>query len=187
MSFRRFVESSPPGERVLLLTDDAHLRNVLPKELRKLQEHVYLFHVFLKCLHVLVADLPRCPLGKQLREVYSLAVSKDVTQTQGYRESFQLLGFQSKDELSLKVARVEELLLGEVRKRSNEYRKSLEKFHAELGVYVNNLKTVGMDDEEEMEVEDHQEEGLFAGCKDRTKLRNVSITEAACKKFIVVF
>lgn len=66
LSFRKLVEASPPKERIQLLTDDTHFKEVLQKELIKLHEYLYMFHVFLKCLHVMVADLPKYPLGKQV-------------------------------------------------------------------------------------------------------------------------
>lgn len=79
------------------------------------------------------------------------------------------------DELSRKISRIEEILLTEIRRRDNDYKKILEGFHGDLAVYVNNLKTVGeVNTDEEMETEEQQrEESLFAGCKDRTNLKNV--------------
>lgn len=87
-----------------------------------------------------------------------------------------MLSFQSKDELCRKISAIEEILLTEVRKKNNEHKKLLEKFHSELAVYVNNLRAVDKDsDEEEMEVAEQNGEDLFAGCRDRTKLKNVRV------------
>lgn len=118
---------------------------------------------------------PLVKLEFQLREIYAVAVSKNIVETPEYKESFQLLGFQSRDELSRKIAQIDELLLTEIRKKNNDYKKHLEEFHKKLAVYVNNLKTVGdISDDEDMEIDEQQnEEGLFANCKDRTRLKNV--------------
>lgn len=66
LSFRKLVESSSPKERIALLTDDASFKETLQVELMKLHTYLYTFHFFLKCLHVLVTDLPKYPLGKQV-------------------------------------------------------------------------------------------------------------------------
>lgn len=85
-----------------------------------------------------------------------------------------MLSFQSKDELCRKISAIEELLLTEVRKKNNEHKKLLEQFYRELAIYVNNLRAVGKySDDEEIEVDEQNEEDIFAGCKDRTKLKNV--------------
>lgn len=66
LSFRKLVENSSPKERIALLTDDTHLKKILQIELMKLHKYLYTFHFFLKCLHIMVADLPKYPLGKQV-------------------------------------------------------------------------------------------------------------------------
>lgn len=116
-----------------------------------------------------------------------MAVASSIIQTQEYKQSYQLLGFQSKDELSIKIARMEELLLTEIRKKNNEYKQIIVAFHSELAVYVNNLKTVGddCDVDEEMETEVPQDkDNLFADCRDRTNLKNVSCFMVVLKIFI---
>ena len=47
----------------------------------------------------------------KVRELYAVAVSKNITTTQEYKECFQLLSFQSKEELSKKIVRVKELIV----------------------------------------------------------------------------
>lgn len=104
--------------------------------------------------------------------MYALAVSENIYQTQEYKECFQLLNFQSKDELCKKISAIEELLLTEIRKRNNENRTFLEEFHKKLAVYVNNLRVVDQDSDNN-ETDEENQENLFAGCKDRTKLKTV--------------
>lgn len=113
-----------------------------------------------------------------------MAVSQNIIESQEYIQSFQLLNFQSKDELSLKIGRMEELLLTEIRKKNNDYKKIVVAFHSKLAVYVNNLKTVDkdVDVEEEMVIEVPQsEDNLFADCRDRTNLKNVSYSMVILK------
>lgn len=204
LSFRKLVESSPPKQRIALLTDDTFLKNSLHIELVKLHQYLYTFHFFLKCLHVMVADLPKYPLGKQvcitkpvacnviehlfqLREIYALAVSKDISHMQEYRECFQLLSFQSKDELSKKIAAIEALLLTEMRKKSNDHKEILQQFYTELAVYINNLRVVDKDNgNEEMELEE-QNENLFSDCRDRNKLKNVTFNTLLSCLQITIF
>lgn len=70
LSFRKLVEASPPKERIALLTDNQHFKKILQEELLKLHQYLHTFHVFLKCLHAMVADLPKYPLGKQVDTCY---------------------------------------------------------------------------------------------------------------------
>lgn len=67
MSFRQYVESnSDPQSRIDLLENDEYLRRVLKNELRDFHSYLYCFHAFIKCLTLLVTDLPKGPLGKQV-------------------------------------------------------------------------------------------------------------------------
>ncbi|EFA03157.1 origin recognition complex subunit 3 [Tribolium castaneum] len=111
MSFRKLVESESPEARIALLTDDNYFRNVLLREVRKIVAYLPNLHLFLRCLHVLVGDLPKAPLGKQVRELYACAVSRNITKSQEYKECFQLLAFQSRDELCNKVKRITDLIV----------------------------------------------------------------------------
>lgn len=80
LSFRKLVEGAPPKERITLLTDDAFFRKILQEELMKLHEYLYTFHFFLKCLHTLVADLPKYPLGKQVIVIHNISIAFSFTQ-----------------------------------------------------------------------------------------------------------
>ncbi|KAL3281804.1 hypothetical protein HHI36_005005 [Cryptolaemus montrouzieri] len=82
-SFRDLVEREESyKKRIQLLTDNVYLKI---------------------CLHVLVKDLPKTPLGKQVRELYATVVSKSISKSLHFKECFQLLDFQSKDEFSSKL------------------------------------------------------------------------------------
>lgn len=69
MSFRKLVENESYENRISLLTDDDYLKNVLLQELNKINKYTRRLHVFLKCLLICVEDLPKAPLGKQVRDL----------------------------------------------------------------------------------------------------------------------
>lgn len=66
MSFRRLVESRSYKERINLLLDDEYFKETLYDEIIKMYDYVNHLHLFIKCLHVLVCDLPKSPLGHQV-------------------------------------------------------------------------------------------------------------------------
>lgn len=67
MSFRRLVESESYENRIKLLTDDDYFKQVLKTDIIKIQKYLRRLHIFLECLLALVSDLPKAPLGKQVR------------------------------------------------------------------------------------------------------------------------
>lgn len=67
LSFRKLVENEEnPENRIKLLTNDEYFGTVLQNEIKKIRKYIIYMHLFIKCLHVLVADLPKAPLGKQV-------------------------------------------------------------------------------------------------------------------------
>jgi origin recognition complex subunit 3 len=109
-SFRRYVDSLPKKEKAPLLLDDCLFKIVLEKLIKELHGYLLNLHTLMRCLHALTASLPKSPLGKQLREVYSLAISCDISASPQFKECFQLLGFQSQEELLAKLERVLHIL-----------------------------------------------------------------------------
>ena len=82
MSFRKLVKGERHENKIKLLTDDNYLKGVLKEEVQKNYKYLDGFHIFLRCLRVLVADLPRPPLGKNVRKNWkslSHKYSRDVT------------------------------------------------------------------------------------------------------------
>ncbi|KAJ9574205.1 hypothetical protein L9F63_008461, partial [Diploptera punctata] len=128
-SFRNYVDTLPKKERAPLLLDDIHFRSVVVKLMKNLHAYLQNFHITLKCLHILTSSLPNSPLGKQLREVYSTAVSCNVHETTAYKECFQLLAFQSRDELQGKLQELLAILkhsqLSEAHKKVSEFLSSI--------------------------------------------------------------
>lgn len=105
-----------------------------------------------------------------------MATSQSITDTQEYKESFQLLGFQSKDELSSKISKIEDIVTGELKKKKRDGKEDLEKFSQHLAVYVNNLRTVGIGELDEETAEGGiNEAAAFSGHMDRKKLKDVTV------------
>ena len=79
--------------------------------LNKFHRYMHRFLIILKCLHDLMATLPNSPMGKQLREFYTKAVSlNDLRESHEYKECLQLLGFLSKREFLAKLNSVIEIM-----------------------------------------------------------------------------
>lgn len=108
-SFRPYVESfkDEPKEIIALLTDDGHLKKTLPGLLKECHIFLLLFRCFLEFFTVLVHDLPKAPVGRLRREVYSRCVSSKITELAEFKECWQMIGFLSKTEFvtKLKAAR----------------------------------------------------------------------------------
>lgn len=63
--------------------------------------HVFHAKMFsaLRFLHCLCSGLPRQPLGKQFRELYSVCLTQEICQSEGYEQAFSLLRMMSCDDL----------------------------------------------------------------------------------------
>ncbi|XP_052888629.1 origin recognition complex subunit 3 [Anopheles moucheti] len=111
-SFRPYVESRQnPQDVVDLLTNDDHLKRTLAPMIVQVHNYWFNFHCALHILQTLVGDLPKAPLGKQIREMYCLCVASDVTLLPEFKECAQLLSFLSKEEMLQKVKQVLDVVL----------------------------------------------------------------------------
>ncbi|XP_058458953.1 origin recognition complex subunit 3 isoform X2 [Malaya genurostris] len=111
LSFRALIESlHNPQEVIDFLTKDDYLRRLLPQMLIEVHNFWFTFNCSLEMLQVLILDLPKDPLGKQLRELYALCISTDVTQTDEFKECMQLVLLTSKDEILEKLFKMLEII-----------------------------------------------------------------------------
>ncbi|XP_058834910.1 origin recognition complex subunit 3 [Topomyia yanbarensis] len=111
LSFRPLIESlDNPQEVIDFLTKDDYLRRMLPSMIIEVHNFWFTFHCSLEILQALILDLPKTPLGKQLRELYGLCISTDVTQTDEFKECMQLVQFTSKDEILEKLLKMLEVI-----------------------------------------------------------------------------
>lgn len=99
-SFMRYVEGCPPQQQIDLLEDDEYTKKKIKGLISKIYKYHELFFPVLKCLHILVAKLPKHPLGKQLREVYAITLASFVCETESYKVAFELLKMMSRDDLT---------------------------------------------------------------------------------------
>ncbi|XP_066152225.1 origin recognition complex subunit 3 isoform X2 [Euwallacea fornicatus] len=168
LSFRNLVEAEPPENRIKLLTDDQYLKMVLYDKVIAVQKYTRRLHVFLKCLHVLVRDLPGAPMGKNIREIYALTVRKTITESQEYKECFQLLSFQSKDELSSKLEKITKVM--ECYINTGSKKTQLKDFCMTIKRFKNELDVLDSIDVTNVEVESIQDVAL-SGLTDRKALK----------------
>lgn len=103
-SFRPYVESLQDYQKIIdILTDDEYLKKDLPGLLKECHVYFKVFSCFVEFLTVLVQDLPKCPLGKYRREVYTSCLNKDIIPSEEFQECWQILNFMSKEEFSKKI------------------------------------------------------------------------------------
>uniref|UniRef100_A0A182PUJ0 Origin recognition complex subunit 3 n=1 Tax=Anopheles epiroticus TaxID=199890 RepID=A0A182PUJ0_9DIPT len=111
-SFRPYIESlQNPQDVIDLLTNDDCLRRSLSRMIMRVHNYWFTFHCALQILQTLVSDLPKAPLGRQLRELYCRCVTTDVTELPEFKECMQLLSFLSKEEMLLKIKEVLDVVL----------------------------------------------------------------------------
>ncbi|CAG9832857.1 unnamed protein product [Diabrotica balteata] len=148
-SFKKLVQNTSRDLQGKLLVNDDYLSEVMVEKICEIQQYINNFHLFLKCLLVLVEDLPRTPLGKHVRELYAVATSRNITQTADYKECMKLLTFQSKDELSGKLQKISGILQSQTlheRDGTNEVFKLVTKC-------INDLDNIDQMDESEENME----------------------------------
>lgn len=102
-SMRKYIESLPLDEQAQLLTSPTACKQTVRELMKKLTEHVDLFTCLVKCLNVLVNDLPRKPLGKSLRITYELCLAGQVTASHQFKEAWRYLQLSNRVELHRKV------------------------------------------------------------------------------------
>ena len=74
--------------------------NNMKDNLEELDDKIVLFNAFVSCLHNIVSNLPRQPLGKNFHHVYNTALLEPITESQEYREAFQYLKLSEKNGLT---------------------------------------------------------------------------------------
>ncbi|ESO93276.1 hypothetical protein LOTGIDRAFT_232717 [Lottia gigantea] len=96
--WRRCVDSCSSEEKVTF-KDNKSMKTKVTELLQGLHDYHKSFFPLMNLLHVLVCRLPRHPLGKQLRELYSICIECSLTDSDGYKEAFDLLRMLSKEEM----------------------------------------------------------------------------------------
>ena len=101
-SFRAMVETRPGDEGAKLLVDGAECRAEVARLLADYAANSRVFSALVRCLHLLVCQLPRKPLGKTLRDVHEHAMKGGLATSQQYKEAWQFLKLVSRFDLQEK-------------------------------------------------------------------------------------
>ncbi|XP_032957053.1 origin recognition complex subunit 3 isoform X2 [Rhinolophus ferrumequinum] len=108
-SFRRYVEKQAAEKQVALLTNERFLK----EETQSLLENLHVYHtnyfLVLRCLHQFTSSLPKCPLGRQIRELYCTCLEKNIWESEEYASALQLLR-SSEKQLGNTAKRIEGFL-----------------------------------------------------------------------------
>ncbi|XP_064594696.1 origin recognition complex subunit 3-like [Liolophura sinensis] len=102
-SFMRYVEGQPPSKQADLLTDDKYTKQVVTELIQEIFKYNQNYYPMLRCIHAMVSELPRHPLGKQIRELYALNLDDDLCNMENYNEAKELMRMLSRDELMGKL------------------------------------------------------------------------------------
>lgn len=102
-NFRKKIENSDPVDAVLLLTNQSFVRKTLKESITEVHIYYANLHSGLLVFHSFVHDLPKNPMGKQFREVYSNAIWKNILNLEQFNESWILLSLLSKSEILEKL------------------------------------------------------------------------------------
>ncbi|XP_029418243.1 origin recognition complex subunit 3 [Nannospalax galili] len=152
-SFRRYVEQQTPEKQVALLTNETCLK----EETQSLLENLHVYHMkyflILRCLHNFTSSLPKYPLGRQIRELYSTCLEKNVWESEEYASALQLLRMLAKDELITILEKCFEVLNSSSEKQLGSTIKKIEDF-------LSQFQNLDEDAKEEEDASGSQPKGL---------------------------
>ncbi|XP_057199376.1 origin recognition complex subunit 3 isoform X2 [Triplophysa rosa] len=131
-SFMRYVETQEPQDQVLLLTSDEHVKEVCQKLLKNLHKYHKNYYPILQCLYSLTSLLPKCPLGKHIRELHVTCNEKNVWEMEEYHSAMQLLRILAKDELVAALRECAEILKSADTKKMQNVLKQVDEFVVRL-------------------------------------------------------
>lgn len=112
MSVRRYVETrTDPQDIIHLLCDEDYFIDRLKSELLpNVYQFIDTFYIALHSLHTLIADLPKSPYGKQLREIYCTATEGIDFECEEFESTLNFLQFSTKTELIAKITKIVRLI-----------------------------------------------------------------------------
>jgi len=102
-SFRKYISGLEVEEQAETLVNLDKCRDTVKTLIKEYKEHTENFTVTVTTLHILARDLPRRPLGRLLRDVYSSALGGGIETTSQYREAFQFLKLSNRIDLETKL------------------------------------------------------------------------------------
>ncbi|XP_071440514.1 origin recognition complex subunit 3 [Hetaerina americana] len=107
-SFRKYVESLPPKDRVPLLLDNVYIKKQLLQLMADLHARMWEFHTGVKVLNILSKSLPGSPFGCELHETYIKASTKNIF-SGDFEEALKLLRLLSREEFLKVFSSIQEL------------------------------------------------------------------------------
>lgn len=137
-AFKKKIENAAPVDAVLLLTNKSVAEKTLKESITEVHIYYANLHSGLLVFHSFVHDLPKNPMGKQFREVYSRAIWKNILNLEEFNEAWKLLSLFSKDEILGKL--ITSIIKLEAYKESVEDRPHLNSCSTIIIEIVKNLK-----------------------------------------------
>lgn len=109
-SFKALVEAAPPKEQVMLLLDEDHTKATITTLLEELDAWYARFCVLVKVVNALTCKLPGAPIGRQVREVLAVCLSRALVDTEEFKEAVKGLKNMGREELTGALQSVCEVL-----------------------------------------------------------------------------
>ncbi|KAK8381467.1 hypothetical protein O3P69_018502 [Scylla paramamosain] len=182
-SFKTFVEAAPPKEQVALLLDDSHTKEVILSLLDKVDVWYARFCVLVKVVNALTNRIPGAPLGRQVREVLAVCLSRPLVDTEEFQEAEKGVRNMAREELLTVLQNVLDVL-----KEHHGEDKVLSELLNEVSLLMGRLSSMDQltQTEEEEEEEEASADGsggaaVTLGPSDRFRLRE-KLLEMAKKK-----
>ncbi|KAG0725663.1 Origin recognition complex subunit 3 [Chionoecetes opilio] len=109
-SFRAYVEAAPPQEQVPLLIDEDYTKKTILSLLAELDVWYARFCALVKVANALTSRLPGAPMGRQVREVLAVCLSRSLVDTEEYQEAVKGLRSMAREELVTVMQCVQDVL-----------------------------------------------------------------------------
>lgn len=145
--FRYLEETCNKDVQDIKKIDDVQTRVALIDGLKSF----YIYHsdmfVMLRFLHSLTSGLPKQPLGRQLREIYSICLKQNITETEDFSQAFQLLRMMSRDDLIELLTKSLPVLKDVIEKSDN-----LKKVFSDVETFIHRLVHLNEEEEEKADL-----------------------------------
>merc|ERR1719376_785009 len=95
-SVKKYLAKMNTSDAKKILTTAGLLRKETKKSVKEIYRYHEKYFLFLKCLHLLVKDIPSAPMGKQLREIFCLVHKTSATNCPSFKEASLYLKVSNK-------------------------------------------------------------------------------------------
>ncbi|XP_033113233.1 origin recognition complex subunit 3-like [Anneissia japonica] len=168
-SVKRYIPQLEKEKQVLIKKSLTDAKVVISEIANKMFTYDMTFVPVMQCLHIMTGNLPRYPLGKQLRELYAMCLENSIVNTEEYQHASNLTRMFARDELFSLLGQCEVKL------------RSCQKLQAEadkLKDFQTRLEQLGdrcseFVEEDEKSTEPEPEVKKEAGKKEKTTLKSL--------------